>query len=206
MMAAMQIAIISGSHRPQSQSSKVAHFVAGLVEEQHPSCRAEVIELAGNIYPLWDEGVWDKTERWRSIWEPTADKLRASDALVVVSPEWSGMVPSGLKNFLLLCSPRELGDKPGMIVGVSSGMGGSYPVAELRMSGYKNNFICWTPHHVIIRYAEKVLNPGPPATPEDAYLRGRLANSLAVLIKYAEGLRLVRESGVIDRQKYAFGM
>jgi hypothetical protein len=50
------------------------------------------------------------------------------------------------------------------------------------------------------------LNAGPPATPEDVYLRGRLANSLAVLIKYAEGLRLVRDSGVVDRQKYAFGM
>lgn len=206
MMAPMQIAIISGSHRAKSQSAKVAHFIAGLVHESHPTCRAEVIELSGNPYPLWDEGVWDKTEAWQAVWEPTAAKLRASDAVVVVSPEWSGMVPSGLKNFLLLCSPRELGDKPGMIVGVSSGMGGSYPVAELRMSGYKNNFICWTPHHVIIRHAEKVLNPGPATTPDDVYLRDRLANSLAVLIKYGEGLRVVRDSGAVDRQKYPFGM
>lgn len=31
----------------------------------------------------------------------TAKELKNSDALVVVSPEWSGTVPPGLKNFFL---------------------------------------------------------------------------------------------------------
>ena len=51
--------------------------------------------------------------------------------MAVVSPEWNGMVPSMLTNFFLLCSNNELAHKPGLLVGVSSGTGGSYPVAEL---------------------------------------------------------------------------
>lgn len=202
----MNIAIISGSHRQQSQTAKVAHFTCDLLQRHHPECQGWVLDLAGNPFPLWDESFWEQAPRWQQIWEPTAEKLRASDAVVVVSPEWAGMVPPGLKNLLLLCSPRELGDKPGMLVGVTSGIAGSYPIAELRMSGYKNNFLCWTPHHVIVRYVEKHLNPGAPTSPEDAYLRDRLANSLGILVKYAEALKSVRESGVIDRQKYGFGM
>jgi len=67
---------------------------------------------------------------WR-LWGPIAKQLKSSDALVVVAPEWSGMVPPGLKNFFLLCGADVLAHKPGLIVTVSAGLGGSYPVNSL---------------------------------------------------------------------------
>ncbi len=45
-----------------------------------------------------------------------------------------------------------------LIVAVSSGAGGAYPVAELRMSSYKNSRICYIPEQIIIRDVENVLN------------------------------------------------
>ena len=46
-------------------------------------------------------------------------------------------MPAGLKNFFLLFGQNELGQKPALMVTVSSGDGGAYLVAELRMSTYK---------------------------------------------------------------------
>ena len=76
---------------------------------------------------------------------PISNKLASSDAFIVISPEWHGMAPAGLKNFFLMWGKGELAHKPALIITVSSGDGGSYPVAELRMSSYKNNRICFLP-------------------------------------------------------------
>ena len=66
--------------------------------------RTDVLySLSGNPLPLWDEGVWSGDAKWTAVWKPVATELKSSDGLVVVSPEWSGMVPPGLKNFFLLC-------------------------------------------------------------------------------------------------------
>ena len=68
------------------------------------------------------------------------------------------MVPAKLKNFLLYCSKDELAHKPALLVSVSAGLGGSYPIAELRISSYKNNRLCYLPENVIIRNIETFLN------------------------------------------------
>ncbi|MCB1905163.1 MAG: NAD(P)H-dependent oxidoreductase, partial [Gammaproteobacteria bacterium] len=104
-------------------------------------------------------------------------QLRASDGFVIVSPEWHGQVPSGLKNFFLLCSVRELGHKPALIVTVSSIDGGAYPVAELRMSSYKNNRICYIPEQIIVRKVEQVLNDDVQQNDprNDEYYRQRIS-------------------------------
>lgn len=202
----MHIVIVCGSHRRHSQSSKVAHYIKQQILEQQPGSTTSVIDLAGNPLPLWDEELSAESGLRSAVLQPILKQLQDSDAVVVVTPEWAGMVPAGLKNLLLLCSARELGDKPGLIVSVSAGAGGAYPVAELRMSGYKNNFICWIPHHVIVRQVESVLNTQQAASEADTYIRGRLAHSLRILTKYADGLRLVRESCVVDHSKFPNGM
>ena len=84
------------------------------------------------------------------------------------------MATPGVKNFLLNCTADEVGHKPALIVTVSATRGGSYPVAELRMSGYKNNRLTWLPEHVIVQHVEQNLN-APDGTAdlakEDAIIR-----------------------------------
>jgi NAD(P)H-dependent FMN reductase len=164
--------------------------------------------LSGNPLPLWDQGVWDGDEKWDVLLSPIREQLSNSDAFVVISPEWHGQVPAGLKNFFLLFSKKELGHKPALIVTVSSGRGGSYPVAELRMSSYKNNRLCYIPEHVIIRDVEKILNDNPDDNDpgSDKFYRQRLAWALGILREYGLALKQVRESGATESDQFKSGM
>jgi NAD(P)H-dependent FMN reductase len=202
----MKFAIVAGSHRKNSQSDKVSNYLAARLRALVPGGEASVLSLAGNPLPLWDEEVWAKAPRWQEAWKPFADTLHAAEAVAFVVPEWAGMVPPAFKNFLLLCT-RELRHKPVLIVSISSGIGGSYPVSELRMSGYKNTFISYLPEHVIVRNVEKVLNDGPAnAALEEDRLRERIDDSLKLLGVYGEAYRQIRENKAVDVHKYPYGM
>ncbi len=204
----MKLGIICGSHRHKSQSRKVAEYISGRLKQASPAVEVWLYDLAEHPLPFWDEGVWAGEEKWKKIWGPISTELKSCDGFVVISPEWSGMATPALKNFFLLSSCHELGHKPGLIVTVSSGMGGSNPNQELRVSSYKNTRICYIPDHLIIRNVEKLLNDfhEVDVTPEDQYIRGRIDYSLNVLKQYAGALRGVRESGVIDYKAYPNGM
>jgi NAD(P)H-dependent FMN reductase len=203
----MKITIISGSHREDAQSMKVARYIQeqldkGLCDESW------LYSLSGNPLPLWDEGVWDKTPEWERLLNPIRAQLADSDGFVVIAPEWHGQVPAGLKNFFLLFGKNELGHKPALIVSVSAGRGGAYPVAELRMSSYKNSRICYIPEHVIVRDVERVLNTVPDENDvaSDEFYRERIVWSLRMLREYALALRAVRGSGITVNDKFKNGM
>lgn len=203
----MKITIINGSHRIDSQSLKVAKFIQSQLEDGLCD-EAPILSLADNPIPLWDQGVWEGDDKWQAILTPLREQLASSDGFVVITPEWHGQVPAGLKNLFLLCSKNELGHKPAMIVAVSAGDGGAYPVAELRMSSYKNNRLCYIPEQIIIRNVESVLNENMNDNNErsDSYYRERIIWSLGILKEYAIALSAVRESGVTQTEKFSNGM
>ena len=148
-----------------------------------------------------------KDPLWQQRLAPLSASLAASDGFVVISPEWHGMVPSGLKNFFLMWGQGELAHKPALIVAVSAGDGGAYPVAELRMSSYKNNRICYIPEQVIVRHVERVLNEEGENDPRsDPYLRERILFALRILHVYALALRQVRDGGATNHPKFKNGM
>lgn len=203
----MKITVISGSHREQAQTLKVATVIKDMLDKD--ICEeTHLVSLSGNPLPLWDEGVWEGDEKWNTLLNPIRAELASSDAFVVCTPEWHGQVPAGLKNFFLLFGKQELGHKPALIVSVSSGDGGTYPVAELRMSSYKNSRLCYIPEHVIVRHVEAVLNGKAEDnnTDADSYFRERIAWALNILKAYAVGLRQVRDSGVTESDKFSNGM
>ncbi len=203
----MKITIICGSHRNNSQSSKVARYYQKTMEGNICD-EAPIIDLANNPLPLWDQGIWDGDEKWTELLAPYRETLSSSDAFVVISPEWHGQVPAGLKNFFLIFGKNEFAHKPAKIVTVSSGDGGAYPVAELRMSSYKNSRLCYIPEHIILRNVESVLNDNPADNNEsaDSYFKERIDWSLNILKQYAIALAGVRESGVTATDKFGNGM
>ena len=204
----MKISIISGSHRENAQSLKIARVIEKMLLEQDLADETWLFSLSGNPLPLWDEGIWTGDDAWQQRLAPISAQLASSDGFVVIAPEWHGQVPSGLKNFFLLWGQGELAHKPALIVTVSSADGGAYPVAELRMSSYKNNRICYIPEQVIVRNCESVLNDNPEDNNVDAdsYFRGRIQYALGILKGYAEALKSVRASGVTDLSVYKNGM
>lgn len=204
----MKITIISGSHRIDAQSLKVATHIEKTLLEQKLCDETWLFSLSGNPLPLWDESIWEGDIAWKKRLEPISKQLSSSDAFVVIAPEWHGQVPAGLKNFFLLWGKAELAHKPALIVGVSNGPGGAYPVAELRMSSYKNNRICYIPEQLIIRDVESVLNEDPDDNnPEtDRYFRERTVYALRILASYGSALKQVRSTGITDLGVFKNGM
>ncbi len=204
----MKITIISGSHRDPSQSEKVARYIEKTLNSSMPDMEASIFSLANNPLPLWDQKVWEDDESWNQLLTPIKKQLSESDAFVVISPEWHGQVPAGLKNFFLLFGRFELGHKPALIVSVSSADGGAYPVAELRMSSYKNSRLCYIPEQLVLRNIETILNEKAEDNNEstDSYFRQRISWSLDILYGYAIALKTMRETTKIHHEMFSNGM
>lgn len=202
----MKISVISGSQRKNSQSEKISRYLINQLNS-HLNISSYLLSLAENPIPLMDESFYNPDdEKWKKIWAPISSELQSSDGVIIVSPEWHGMVPPGLKNFIMLCHTKEFAHKPGLIVSVSSGVGGAYPINELRTSGYKNSRLCYIPEHLIIRDCIHVLNNDSPESQADEVLRSRIMYALKLLVEYSKALKNVRESGVIDHKKFQNGM
>lgn len=197
----VKVAVIAGSPRALGETGRIARYIANrclALTEQAPF----ILDLGQISLPFWDETFSLNKGEWQSI----AEELHNSDALVVVTPEWGGMAPSVLKNFFLLCDEGEIAHKPACLVGVSTSSGGAYPLAELRMSSYKNTRICYIPEQIIVRNVKKMLATKSPSSERDRELRNRIDYTLDVLIAYATALQNVRASGRVDLARYPYGM
>lgn len=206
----MNLVIISASQRKQSQSAKVAEYII----ESAPNYQHMIhLELCQYRLPLWD-GEQESTSMPSSDWLMINEHLKTADALILITPEWSGMASPLLKNFLLMCSSQETAHKPVLIVSVSSGISGAYPVAELRMNAFKNNKLVAIPDHLIIRNVEQVLNDSTPLADEisehDDHIRHRIAYSLHTLHHYSAVLKSLRTALInnpfANEVQYAYGM
>ena len=204
----MKISIICGSHRPNSESGKISTYIKKQLIDGGYCDQVYLFSLANNPLPLWQETIWEGDPEWAELLTPIAEELATSDAFVIVAPEWHGMAPAGLKNFFLMWGNGELAHKPALIVSVSSADGGSYPVAELRMSSYKNNRICYLPEHLIIRNVETVFNDDPARNDDAAqpYFEQRLDYCLTMLKEYGLAFRQIRASGAADLSEFKSGM
>ena len=204
----MNITIISGSHRNPSQSEKIGRYIESLLQNNNNDINPYLYSLADNPLPLWDQSIWEQDETWVARLAPLKEQLSNSDAFVIIVPEWHGQVPAGLKNFFLMFNRFELGHKPAFIVAVSSASGGAYPVAELRMSSYKNNRLCYIPEQLIVRDVEKVFNQNSEENDQeaDSYYKSRLNWCLDILIGYAKALKTMRGNTRVHHDDFANGM
>ncbi len=197
----MKLFLLCGSHNTNSQSMKVTQFVALRAEDQGFKSTF-ILDLATNPLPFWTAHL-NKTDEGTIL--SLSQEINQSEALVIITPEWSGMTTPAIKNFFLHFSSSVLFHKPALIVAVSAGQGGAYPVAELRSSSYKNTKLCYIPDHIIIRNVENILNDSKPSSPEDKLIHKRIDFSLLVLKEYALALAKVRSSG-IDFEEFPYGM
>ncbi len=176
----MKIAVVSGSSRKDSESLRVANYLASKLKAE-----TDVISLEGNPVGLWADEVY-ADEKFIALQKRMAE----ADAYVIVAPEWAGMVPPALKNFLLLMGVKDVGHKPALIVGVSAGMNGAYPVAELKAFSNKNNFMVYIPETIVLKNVTNLLKGGENE-PQD--LLERIDHSLESLELYAETFKSYRD-------------
>jgi NAD(P)H-dependent FMN reductase len=197
----MKLKIIVGSNRKESNSFKIAEKIQSLLTHKKAFSDVSIFDMRSIHLPEWEEECWNsESEKWNQIKQQHITPLTDCDAFIIISPEYSGMVPPILKNFFLLCSRQELAHKPGLIVAVSSGDGGSYPIAELRMSSYKNTRICYIPDHIIIKNVERFLEHS------DEQLSSRISYTLDLLGHYSSALKGVRSTAELDYKNFPNGL
>ena len=199
----MKISIIAASHRTNSQSKRIADLLKNYLFKIKTDLDLYTLDLANAKLPLWSpdkkngKGIWGKT------WETISDNLHKSDAFIFVVPEYGGMATPAAKNIFLLCGNGEFAHKPGLIVSVSSGNGGAYPIAELRSSSYKNTHIMWMPENIIIRNVEE-FNTENHGNIIPEWLDDRIDYVLKLILVYAKNMRPIRE--IVNRKDFGNGM
>ncbi|NQY87210.1 MAG: NAD(P)H-dependent oxidoreductase [Colwellia sp.] len=204
----MNLVIISASQRKQSQSVKVAQYIAESVTGYE---KVTHFELCQYNLPLWDGTQLGKSAE-QSDWPILNEQISKADAFIMITPEWSGMASPLLKNVLLMCSGQDTAHKPVLLVAISGGVSGVYPIAELRMNAFKNNKLVAIPDHIVIRNVAEVLNGdnGTALSERDNSIRHRIGYSLHVLLHYSETLRALRTNLSMapypNEQLYANGM
>ena len=113
------------------------------------------------------------------------------------------MAAPAARSIFLLWGNGELAHKPGLIVSVSSGNGGAYPISELRSSSYKNTHIMWIPENIIIRNVEE-FNPGAYGKNIPEWLNDRIDYVLKLLLTYVSNMKPIRE--IVNRKDFGNGM
>lgn len=193
-----KVTVIVGSHRNDSQSGKVGRVIANKLEAMDGVDSVSTLDLATADLPFWQESYTDEEQ---ARIKQTREQLRESDAFVVIAPEWNGMVPSALKNLFLLYSAGEFAHKPALIASVSAGIGGTYPVTELRSTTYKNSRICYIPEHLIFRDVESIFNEDSDNSNDShRYMSERTDYALDYLVLYSNSLKQVRELQPVNKE------
>ena len=135
----MNTLIISFSLRQNSNSLKVA-------EHLKTKTGGKILDLQEINLSMW--GI--KTDVWNQI----KPRLEQADSYIFVIPEYCGSPSPSYFNFCMFLG-SEVAHKPVLLVSVSSGRGGSYPIIGARAFGYKNSKINYIPEHLIFRNVEE---------------------------------------------------
>lgn len=199
----MKISIISTSHRKNSESKRISKIIKDYIIENDSSIECFLLDVFESSIPLWTSEKKENSNFWDKKIKQISSELVSSDGFVFVVPEYGGMATPNSKNFFLVFNNGELFHKPGLIVSISSGNGGAYPISELRASSYKNAHIMWIPENVIIRNVEQFL-PGNHGKLIPSWIDDRIKYSCNLLVKYSKFLKPIQN--YINRKDFSNGM
>ena len=199
----MKISLISTSHQKNSQSKRVLKIIKNIILKINSKIKCYEIDVFELNIPLWTSEKKENPKFWENDVKKISDDLALSDGFIFIVPEYGGMATPSAKNFFLVFNNGELFHKPGLIVSISSGSGGAYPISELRSSSYKNTHIMWIPENIIIRNVEQ-FNPGNHGILIPNWIDERIKYSCNLLIKYAEYLKPIQK--FINRKEFSNGM
>ena len=199
----MKISIISASHRKSSQSKRISDLLHNNLLNIKAELDIFTLDLADVSLPFWSPDKKSGKGIWGETWNLISNNLDNSDGFILVVPEYGGMATPAAKNIFLLCGNGEFSHKPGLIVSVSSGNGGAYPISELRSSSYKNTHLMWIPENIIIRNVEQ-FNPGDHGNNIPEWIDNRIEYVLKLLLAYSSKMKPLRK--LVNRKDFGNGM
>ncbi len=199
----MKISIISTSHRKNSESFRIARILKKEIVKINNKIDFYNLDMFENKVPFWTSERSEDNKFWDKEIKKISSELFSSDGFIIVVPEYGGMASPNSKNLFLIFNNGEFFHKPGLIVSISSGNGGAYPISELRSSSYKNSHITWIPENIIIRNVQQY-SPGNHGDLIPNWLDSRINYSCNLLIKYSEYLMPIQK--LINRKDFSNGM
>jgi len=123
----MKIAIIVGSVRQNRQSGGVAGYLAEMLKSKY-QVDFEYLDLLDYNFPVMEERL-RMTPDPKPAWLEFSQKLKSSDGILIVSPEYNGSYPGALKNVLDYFKPEYTG-KVFALATVSDGQWGGINAAH----------------------------------------------------------------------------
>lgn len=149
------IQIISGTDRPNSNSSKIA----AMLHEDYKACGAEseILDLSQLNFA---DAVGAAYKAAKGTFLDGVARVTAADGLVFVVPEYNGSYPGALKLFIDYWKyPESFENRPVAFVGIGTRWGGLRPVEHLQqVFGYRNAYIF--PNRVFITNVHKSFQDG----------------------------------------------
>lgn len=128
------ISIISSSIRPDRNSHNVALYFKNYLTEKDLAT-AEILDLKEYNFPLFDNTLKLQKKPSAQLLD-FAEKVKAADGIIIVTPEYNGGFPASLKNAIDVLYDEWHG-KPISIATVSSGVfGGTQALVSLQ-------FVLW---------------------------------------------------------------
>ena len=129
------VSIISASVRIGRNSHRVALYFSKYLED-NKLATTEILDLNAYNFPLFNERLQYQKDPTPLTLE-FAQKIKASDGVIIVTPEYNGGYPAALKNVVDLLY-EEWHRKPVAISTVSNGVfGGTQVIASIQFSLWK---------------------------------------------------------------------
>lgn len=130
-----KISIISASVREGRKSHYVSKYFQSYLT-QNKLANAEIIDLKTYQFPIFEETLKTMANPAINVLK-FAQKIKSSDGIIIVTPEYNGGYPASLKNAIDLLH-EEWYHKPVAIVTVSSGpFAGSQALVSLQFTLWK---------------------------------------------------------------------
>lgn len=135
-----KIAILSSSVRVGRNSDRVALYFKKYIEDNKLAA-AEILDLNVYQFPIFNERLKFQPNPSAQTLD-FAEKIKSSDGVIIVTPEYNGGYPAALKNVVDLLYD-EWHRKPTAIATVSNGgFGGTQVITSLQFSLWKMK--AWT--------------------------------------------------------------
>ncbi len=131
----MNIAIISSSIRIGRKSHRITLFFKKYIEE-NKLATVELLDLMEYQFPIFGD-------RLKALKNPAADvlqfaeKIKAADGVIIVTPEYNGGYPASLKNAIDLLYPEWKRKPIGLATASSGQFGGAQVMTSLVFSLWK---------------------------------------------------------------------
>src|SRR5580692_7534003 len=148
------ITMIVGTNRPGSNTRKVARQVEEIYAQLHTPLH--VLDLAHLPPEIFSATSYAEKP---ASFAPFAEGVLKSTGLVVVTPEYNGVMPGVLKYFIdMLKFPESFQHRPVCFVGVAAGEWGALrPIEQLELIfGYRNAYLY--PDRVFLRQINTLLD------------------------------------------------